>query len=61
VLNGPPHWTRPRSVPTAHPSRQAKLLGTKFINLYTLCADLLSKAMHYDWGLRAIKVRSRDG
>ena len=34
---------------------QAKLLGTKFINLYTLCADLLSKAMHYDWGLRAIK------
>jgi dynein heavy chain, axonemal len=34
---------------------QAKLLGVKFINLYTLCKDLLSKAMHYDWGLRAIK------
>ena len=34
---------------------QAKLLGVKFIHLYTLCKDLLSKAMHYDWGLRAIK------
>mmetsp|Transcript_31209 Transcript_31209/g.79123 ORF Transcript_31209/g.79123 Transcript_31209/m.79123 type:complete len:3875 (-) Transcript_31209:127-11751(-) len=33
----------------------AKVLGVKFINLYTLCRDLLSKAMHYDWGLRAIK------
>jgi len=34
---------------------QARLLGVKFINLYTLCGDLLSKAKHYDWGLRAIK------
>jgi len=28
---------------------QARLLGVKFINLYTLCGDLLSKAKHYDW------------
>ena len=34
---------------------EAKVLGKKFINLYELCRDLLSKAMHYDWGLRAIK------
>jgi dynein heavy chain len=34
---------------------QARTLSRKFVSLYMLCRDLLSKAKHYDWALRAIK------
>jgi len=33
----------------------ASLLTKKFTTLYSRCQQLLSKQLHYDWGLRAVK------
>ena len=34
---------------------EAKMLASKFYGLYSLLGALLSKQLHYDWGLRAVK------
>ena len=34
---------------------EAKVLASKFYGLYSLLMSLLSKQLHYDWGLRAVK------
>ncbi|XP_026191394.1 dynein beta chain, ciliary [Cyclospora cayetanensis] len=34
----------------------ARALAHKFVTLYALCKTLLSDAIHYDWGLRAVKA-----
>ena len=36
--------------------KEAKIVGTKVVELFTLSRQLLSKQQHYDWGLRALKT-----
>ena len=35
--------------------QDSKLLAHKFVELFYMCKELLSKQYHYDWGLRAVK------
>ena len=36
---------------------ESKVLANKFTAMFLVCKELLSKQMHYDWGLRAMSVR----
>eukprot|EP00117_Sycon_ciliatum_P036543 scpid1236/ scgid27488/ Cytoplasmic dynein 2 heavy chain 1; Dynein heavy chain isotype 1B len=36
--------------------KQAKQLGKKLVEVFSLSKELLSKQQHYDWGLRALKT-----
>eukprot|EP00051_Salpingoeca_urceolata_P021875 m.349048 g.349048 ORF g.349048 m.349048 type:complete len:4259 (-) comp19881_c0_seq4:199-12975(-) len=41
--------------------KEAKNLGRKLVELYSLSRELLSKQQHYDWGLRALKTILKAG
>lgn len=36
--------------------KTAKILAQKIITIFTLSKQLLSRQLHYDWGLRALKT-----
>jgi dynein heavy chain 2 len=39
----------------------AKQIGSKLVNAFSLCKQLLSPQQHYDWGLRALKTILNSG
>ena len=36
--------------------KDAKIVGQKLVNIFTLASKLLTIQQHYDWGLRALKT-----
>ena len=36
--------------------KDAKIVGQKLVNIFTLASKLLTTQQHYDWGLRALKT-----